>query len=953
MDIRWLFQTIWKAVLSLISHLIQFLSFNSEIESMVDTLNHILDEPPTALPVRHFSHPGGFIREFGKRRLSIAAAYIKIARDHSPSRFEERLAALKMLIEQSLHAKTINMPLNTARVQIALMKAAVKAQGNKRKQMEALADFGLASFGHEAVIRRFLNELQLVEVPEDDKPLCELDMGWDDHVHDFLSEGRKTPTQVLLDAFVKGLSRLTLVYSNIDEKKMIQEALEAGAILGIKVNIGIEFSVGKSGGRRHYMYIPPHSNDVKAFFTFFEERAKIFAPFLEGLRTNSANRRKTMAAAIERFNTVQRSKLNEKIPTDSPGFFPTLTVEELDKIVACGQASRVHIGELLFLKFKEVFHKRVLSLKAQVLAAEERYKKGIYSEWELKNITSQYQITREQFETMTPDTLRTTYMDNRDVVDYDSEFPDEIPILDTLSSQEGKIVLIHPLEIGPKEAMTHVLRQVTRITHLETLNLRDSATRNPNDLIIFNKFIYILNNLPESDLLNFLEQHEVTGLDKATILQGKKAVENRGLVPVCGSDSTGRDPTIPGMGFIRINSIPDSIRNRFLEHHYKIPRPIADLIIREGRKTTEPTPIGSESDVVCMGKIGKPFRNYVGDESDIEFVAPLQFLTYLNPAIKELIRIAVGYLVAFYAFYQIDPEHFEVMALMFASIWFGITFFRNFFVDLIAASGFHIKSWALRNVNFDNISQSLFWTGFSVPILGIVKFYYDAHCPLAKDTMAFEAAKFFFLCISNGLYITAHNRLRNFDRKVIRANFFRTVLAWPFATLFSPIGNFFEILSIVQTKFWSDVVAGIIEGSGKYRQRFILRKRDLSELLPRLNSSEREIRLTAMLDIIYIWAIQPRGKTCLHQILLQKLSFWERWKKRQTPEEKKRQEELFKSYFEKLLELFGDPGCLNLMCEFVMKNYQGREAVILTGLIGENSESFLSWLRNLQKNFPQ
>ncbi|OQA08721.1 MAG: hypothetical protein BWY66_00867 [bacterium ADurb.Bin374] len=949
--LRWLLQTSHDTAVGLMSHLINLLSFNSEIESLVDAVNHKLDEPPTRLNVRHLSHPGGFVRDFGKRRLSIAGAYIKIARDLSPNSAEERLAALSMLVDQSLHAKTINMPLNTARIQIDLMKEVVKSRSNRRRQMEAMADFGLVSFGQETVVRRFLNKLHLVEVPEEEKPLRELNMGWDDHVHDFLSEGRKTPTQVLLDAFVKGISRLTIVYANLDERRMIHEAITAGNLLGIKVNIGIEFSVGPSGARRHYMYVPPETDDSKQFFAFFDERRMIFTPFLSGLRTNAASRHKTMVAAVERFNTLQRPRLNSGWEPDSPCWFPPLTLEELDRIVACGQISRVHIGELLFQKFRDILQRRVLQLKAQVLAAEDRLARGIYSEWEFKNISSQYESVREQYETMTPESLRTAYMEGRDVVDYDSEFAEEEPILDTLISQGGRIVMIHPLEIGLKDSMLHMLKHFARISHIETLNLRDSSARNPNDLIIFNKFIYLLNNGTEDDIVNFLEQHGITGGVREQVKKARELTSRRQMIPVCGSDSTGRDTTIPGMGFIKVNDIPESVRHEFLESHYKVPRPIADLVIHGGKKDDSPeAPIGSASDVVCMGKIGKPFRNMVGDEEALDLVPPGEFWAYLNPGLKSLWRIAIGFVVAFsFMNYQFG----QLAGVMFAVIWFLITGTRNMLVDLLASSGILIRNWSLRNVNFDNISQSLFWTGFSVPILGFVKIAFDDNWPLEKAGFLFEAAKFFFLCMANGIYISTHNRLRNFDRRVIRANFFRTVLAWPFATAFAPVGNLLGIPSIVQAKLWSDVVGGFIEGFGKYSQRVVIRKRDLSELLPRLSSHDRDVRFTAMLDILYIWARQPRGPTCLSQLFNQPLSLLERLKLRRpslSTEERQKKAEEFRRHFDRLLELFSDPGCLNLLSEFALKNYQDREAILLTELIGSQTEKFLAWLRHFRKH---
>jgi len=956
---KYLFESLKQAFFSIYSWIIDFLSFNTEIESLVDALNHKLEEPPGKMVTRPFSHPGGFIRELGKRRLSIAGAYIKIARDLSPEDVDERLGALRILVEQSLHAKTINMPLNTARVQIDLMKEAVKNKGNKRIQMEAMADFGLASFGQEAVIRSFLNKRNLVEVPEEDLPLKDLNMGWDDHVHDTLSEGRKTPTQVLLDAFVKGISELTLVYSNINERRMIHEAIAAGNILGIKVNIGIEFSVGKSGTRRHYMYVPPYFPDSKSFWAFFDQHNEMLLPFHEGLRKNVESRRKTMEFALDRFNLTHRARLNEGFEPDSPCWIPPVKIEDLDKIVACGQVSRIHIGELLYQRLKDAFQKRVLFLKAQYLAARERFNRGVYSEWELKNITAQYESVREKYVTMNPENLRSQYIDPKDVSDYDSAFISEEVILPLLRQLPGKIVQIHPIEMGLKDAMVHVLKFAKFITHVEVINLHDSINRNPNDLTVFNKFIYILNNRPVEEMKSFLEKHGIENVNFQVIEEAKRNIGERGIVPICGSDSTGRDPTIPGMGFIKLASIPKEILPVFKEHHYKLPRPIADLINHKGKKNPEAEIDIEKCDIICMGKQGKPFINKVGDEEEREIIDLVRFWTYLNPTIKEFIRVIIGFFVAWqgigllqtFGFFQ-NCEYLLGIGIEYGMLWLTITFFRNVLVDLIAASGLDITSWNYRNVNFDNASQSLFWTGFSVPILNTVKKLFDQYWCFSTDTLFFHIAKFFFLCFANGLYIFSHNTLRNFDSRVKRVNFFRSILAWPFATAFHGIGDFFGIPSVVQTKFWSDVVAGFIEGSGKYHYRFVLRQRDLSELLPRLESPDRDSRLMAMLDILYIWAVQPRGKSCLAKLLAPKKNFWTRWFRKVDLEEEKKNLEIQKRYIERLINIFGDPGCMTILSEFVLKNYHGSDAGILTELIGKHCESFLTWLRAQNKLLP-
>jgi len=129
------------------------------------------------------------------------------------SEIRELCETLNRKIEQVSDddSKTIRLPLNTVRVQINLIKEAIKNRNNRRKQLEFLSDFGLASYGEEQVIRNLCKKFHLVQVPETGQPLKDPHVGWDYHVHDNLSEGRKTPSQVLLDAFERVPSFLVVL----------------------------------------------------------------------------------------------------------------------------------------------------------------------------------------------------------------------------------------------------------------------------------------------------------------------------------------------------------------------------------------------------------------------------------------------------------------------------------------------------------------------------------------------------------------------------------------------------------------------------------------------------------------------------------------------------------------------------------------------------------------------
>jgi hypothetical protein len=222
----------------------------------------------------------------------------------------------------------------------------------------------------------------------------------------------------------------------------------------------------------------------------------------------------------------------------------------------------------------------------------------------------------------------------------------------------------------------------------------------------------------------------------------------------------------------------------------------------------------------------------------------------------------------------------------------------------------------LRSINLDNVAQSLFWTGFSVPILGFVKNNFDIVWPWAQNGVLFNLVKFFVISFANGLYLATHNTLRGFDKKVVRVNFFRSIIAWPFATLFAPVGNWLGIPSIVQTKIWSDLVAGFIEGGGKYWRLIKLRKRNLEEIVPQVFGKDRDSTFTSILDLLYLFREEPRTRSSLATL-------------KDLPE---------------LAENLKMPDLDENLASYVLSRYEPEMADDLVGLIADTLPALRAWL---------
>jgi hypothetical protein len=269
------------------------------------------------------------------------------------------------------------------------------------------------------------------------------------------------------------------------------------------------------------------------------------------------------------------------------------------------------------------------------------------------------------------------------------------------------------------------------------------------------------------------------------------------------------------------------------------------------------------------------------------------------------------------------------------------------FVDVISGNGFKPKEWHSQDINWTNFAHSLFWTGFSVPILGFVKAQFDIAWTGQHEGALFETVKFFCLNISNGLYLATHNYIRGFDKVTTRSNFFRSIIAWPFAVAFSPLGNALFLPSIVQTKFWSDFIAAIIEGSAKYKNIIRVKYQIMSKLIPDLVSEDEETEKLAMLDMIYFINESTRAKTALRKQLVPDQSIRNRLmtfiQRRENPVVMPNES---LTELKKRMEL---PGMANELTTFIIERYHREQSLFLVEMVSENYYELKNWIEQIDK----
>jgi hypothetical protein len=286
---------------------------------------------------------------------------------------------------------------------------------------------------------------------------------------------------------------------------------------------------------------------------------------------------------------------------------------------------------------------------------------------------------------------------------------------------------------------------------------------------------------------------------------------------------------------------------------------------------------------------------------------------YLNSHLKNLLKVIIGFVPAFATFAL--TKDWWLLAYGGALIWFAITGLRNILQSVLGGGGFRrspLMNWN-DYVSWSRLTDSLMFTGFSVPLLDYVvkTLVLDRGFGVTIATHPFWL--YAVMALANGVYLSSHNWLRGLPRGAVYGNFFRSVLSIPVAVginsaaaLILAAGGVpapaieLQKWAAIISKTASDILAGFIEGiadrhrniqdrlrdyKGKFEQLFDIYAQ-LELLYPdvqpyavlqhagglkrRANAEARDLEKIIMihaLDLLYFWMYQPRARTALRQFV--------------------------------------------------------------------------------------
>ncbi len=903
-----------------------------------------------------YFHPNGINEMAETKGLRTAYSVAELLTSLEVGGVDDRLKALRSLRLEVMETAGGPMPKNTGRVLLQIMKDLVRAYGNERLQLELAHDFRVAASGKPSIVRRQLRRYHLLEMPEEWNQLA-----FDDHVHDVNTKGRKSSTHLIMDAWIKGIRRLRVIHYNFIEPRFAAELFEAAKILDIDVRIGIEFYAPFRGKYVQLIWVPRGFADSQAFLCFLEEPET--RSLMEAGRAASHYQQEYVLHLLSNFNKVHLKDLNQRLALD----IPPLDERDFLSFVGIGQKSKLHLSKFIQNNLLETLSKTLPELRKELETAEPDRQKQIigWIEW-INSLDIQDLVDDFLTQTKNPDIK---FPDRPSADDNTPELLRLSPyeILSRLSAlRSGYRVTLNLTDLKVEDVLELLYDCQGMITRLEIFNLKDFCEGKTPELA---EIIRLMRAINEGSVINLKQiiremiakMREGASQEKSdqtekflSILYDIDSLKSyyfgKSLKPRIGSDSTGRSPRLHGMGLAVLDTLPAraqrEIKNAGTGARYDI-IPIYVSAYRnlsfipqsrEGsrgkffRMLTSSWPWGYffagfketwqvdtrhpsnklPGNIVTLGGVKKKAPNKPLQGAVEEEHKPFR-VSHVNSRLKNALKLIIGFVPAFASFAL--TKDWWLLAYGGAFLWFAITGLRNVLQSVLGGGGIRrspLLNWS-DYISWTRITDSLMYTGFSVPLLDYLVKRVILDNGLGITTASSPLLLYSFMALANGIYLSSHNIIRGLSRETVYGNFFRTVISIPLAIAINgaagSIINYFGVTNsdavlqkwaAIISKTASDTVAGFIEGLADRRQNIIKRIRDYKvkfdqlfdiyaelELIypevqpfavlqhsgqikrkPGLEAQDLEkIIMVHALDLLYFWMYQPRARTALRQFI--------------------------------------------------------------------------------------
>jgi hypothetical protein len=876
------------------------LFFDSEDHKLLDILDGVIKKNTSFAHLNELLfpclHPNGIKELAESKGLRIAYAIIHLMESLESDKSSERLKALQSLRDEVLNSAESHLQKNTGRILLQIMKELVRTRGDREKQLQLAHDFRSAVSGRPRIIRRLLHEHHLLEMPEEWNQIT-----FDGHVHDSYTKGRKSPSHLIMDAWIKGIRHITVVYHNFIDPAAAVELLGASEIMGVDVRIGVELPARFHDRYVQLIWVPRGFTDAQDFITFLSEPRVV--DLMEEGRKNAEYHQDYILSVLKEFNERGRLEINEELGLESA----PLALSDFLSFNKTGQSSILQLAKFIHARLLPSFESRVEDLRGAFRSAKPERREQIIDLIDRINSLDSEAIG-ERFLRHDPDSPAPFA-----AVPGQGDIPgllklSPFALIDRLGQLHSGFRIILNLDgLKAVDVLELLYDCGGLIGCLETFNLKDYVnTGSPqyreiselqqciNEGTAFQLSRTIKKIVRGSELESFPERitkfREI--LQNAAAL--KEYYKKSPLKSSIGSDSRGYASRFYGMGFavketlplrvqkelqarksnrlslpVYINAVSQTIftprsesSSKFLNQCLKF-FPICSIHYRKHKewKIENPsTRITSGGNVVPLGGTSERKGNGF-------VLVPLRAhrprglacsWRYLNGTWKNAIKISAGFIPSVATFACTQDWWFLIY--LGTPIWFGITGLRNVLQSVFGGGGIRRSPLLKWNsyVNWDRISDSLLYTGLSVPLLE----YFAKNLVLDRTfgitTATSPLLLYSVMSVVNGVYISGHNMFRGLPREAIVGNLFRSILNIPLSIGLNAAAGallgYFGVMAVnailqqwasIISKASSDLVAGIIEGLADGRNNIRIRSQDYSTKLNQL------FLIYEQLDILY------------------------------------------------------------------------------------------------------
>ncbi|MHB8790366.1 MAG: hypothetical protein ACYDBT_10845 [Desulfobulbaceae bacterium] len=952
------------------------LYFDENDYALLNIVNDVLNRDESHKLVKNlltpYLHPHGIKEMSATMGLRIAYAVIHLLGSLEAGKAADRQNALRSLRDEVLYSSQGMLRINTARVLLEIMKELVRSPDDSLRQLQLARDFRTATFGKPRFIRSELDKYHLVEMPE-----AWNQVAFDDHVHDANTEGRKSPTHLIMDAWIKGIRRLTVIYYNFIDIDVATELLESAEIMGINVRIGIEFSARFRGRYIKLIWSPRGFADKQDFLDFIAQGPA--REFMDEGRKVCEYQQRYVHEVLKEFNSKHLPLINEAYGIQ----LAPIISDEFIAFVGTGQPSLLHLA-------KYIYSRMLPAMAAVVEELRENWPR--FSQEERMHAAHAVEIMN----TLDVDAIIEGFLrPNKNPELYNPYVPQagpEVPALLLLTPEalldrlvalhSGSRVTLNLSRLSAVDVLELLYDCRGRITHLEVFNLKDyaagkavfNAEINTLQLAINQGNVVQLKRVIQKIIREFSGSAEIG--DETREIRDKLVLilynipelhsyyRTSPLRSRIGSDSTGTSRHRFGMGLVLKESLPRRARHKLdrgrRNSSWNIPVCLTAFLqvtcIPRGHQNLPwdygriPWVLSYKPPAPCRVPTLLPSFNWeydlrrewiiqsytllnepVGNLATLGWMQPeadngLSLasrdvgpgrrripLRYLNSYLKNELKILIGFIPAFLTFAL--TKDWWLLAYGGAFIWFGITGLRNIIQSVLGAGGMSrspLLKWK-EYVSWDRLSDSLLYTGFSVPLLDLMVKTLLLDWMLGITAGTNPLALYSVMALANGVYISGHNMFRGLPKGAVYGNFFRSLLSIPLAVLLHgligwlvgaagvvAVHDVLQKWAAVISKLASDCVAGFIEGlvdrfnnirfrsmdySAKIAQVFgtyasletLFPEADVLQLLEepsRLMEAVKErspdlgkIVIINALDLLYIWMYQPRATSTLAAIM--------------------------------------------------------------------------------------